>query len=334
MTSNAEIAKAMAENMTHAAVPLYGKKLRLPDRGAIIGIIKEFRRLLFPAYFGDAQLMALPPENYAALLLERIETALTAQVALALPEDQAFAAAALTHEILEQLPRIQQTLMTDIEATFDGDPAAADKEEIIFAYPGLFAIFVYRIAHELYLRQVPMIPRMMTEYAHSRTGIDIHPGAQIGPWFFIDHGTGIVIGETTVIGSHVKLYQGVTLGGTGKDQGKRHPTLGNDVLVGAGAKVLGPFRVGDNARVAAGAVVLDAVPDNATAVGVPARIVRVGGKRVMDNSTLDQIHVADPVAQEMCRMRLEIERLHGELNSCRREKSKLTAQKAEKNKEE
>lgn len=212
MTSNAEIAMAMAENMTHAAVPLYGKKLRLPDRGAIIGIIKEFRRLLFPAYFGDAQLMALPPENYAALLLERIETALTAQVALALPEGQAFAAAALTHEILEQLPRIQQTLMTDIEATFDGDPAAADKEEIIFAYPGLFAIFVYRIAHELYLRQVPMIPRMMTEYAHSRTGIDIHPGAQIGPWFFIDHGTGIVIGETTVIGSHVKLYQGVTLG--------------------------------------------------------------------------------------------------------------------------
>mgnify|MGYP000089234678 CR=1 FL=1 len=102
--------------------------------------------------------------------------------------------------------------MTDIEATFDGDPAAADKEEIIFAYPGLFAIFVYRIAHELYLRHIPMIPRMMTEYAHSRTGIDIHPGAQIGPWFFIDHGTGIVIGETTVIGSHVKLYQGVTLG--------------------------------------------------------------------------------------------------------------------------
>lgn len=245
MTSNAEIAKAMAENMTHAAVPLYGKKLRLPDRGAIIGIIKEFRRLLFPAYFGDAQLMALPPENYAALLLERIETALTAQVALALPEDQAFAAAALTHEILEQLPRIQQTLMTDIEATFDGDPAAADKEEIIFAYPGLFAIFVYRIAHELYLRQVPMIPRMMTEYAHSRTGIDIHPGAQIGPWFFIDHGTGIVIGETTVIGSHVKLYQGVTLGalspraGHASLPGKRHPTVCDYVTIYSGASILG-----------------------------------------------------------------------------------------------
>ena len=245
MTSNAEIAKAMAENMTHAAVPLYGKKLRLPDRGAIIGIIKEFRRLLFPAYFGDAQLMALPPENYAALLLERIETALTAQVALALPEGQAFAAAALTHEILEQLPRIQQTLMTDIEATFDGDPAAADKEEIIFAYPGLFAIFVYRIAHELYLRQVPMIPRMMTEYAHSRTGIDIHPGATIGEYFSIDHGTGVVVGETTVIGDRVQLYQGVTLGALSTRGGqslrghRRHPTIGDRVTIYSGASVLG-----------------------------------------------------------------------------------------------
>ena len=232
MTSNADIARSMADTMTHSAVPLYGKRLRLPDRGAIIGIIKELRRLFFPAYFGDPQLMTLPAENYVALLLERIETALSAQIALALPEGQSFAAAALTHEILEQLPRIQQTLMTDIEATFDGYPAAADKEEIIFAYPGLFAIFVYRIAHELYLRQIPMIPRMMTEYAHSRTGIDINPGAQIGPWFFIDHGTGIVIGETTVIGSHVKLYQGVTLGalspraGHGRRDGHRRALRG------------------------------------------------------------------------------------------------------------
>ena len=269
MTSNAEIAKAMAENMTHAAVPLYGKKLRLPDRGAIIGIIKEFRRLLFPAYFGDAQLMALPPENYTALLLERIETALTAQVALALPEDQAFAAAALTHEILEQLPRIQQTLMTDIEATFDGDPAAADKEEIIFAYPGLFAIFVYRIAHELYLRQVPMIPRMMTEYAHSRTGIDIHPGAQIGPWFFIDHGTGIVIGETTVIGSHVKLYQGVTLGALSTRQGqllanvKRHPTIRDNVTIYSNSSVLGGETViGENTIIGGNTFITASIPAN------------------------------------------------------------------------
>ena len=249
MTSNAEIAKAMAENMTHAAVPLYGKKLRLPDRGAIIGIIKEFRRLLFPAYFGDAQLMAL------------------------LPEDQAFAAAALTHEILEQLPRIQQTLMTDIEATFDGDPAAADKEEIIFAYPGLFAIFVYRIAHELYLRQVPMIPRMMTEYAHSRTGIDIHPGAQIGPWFFIDHGTGIVIGETTVIGSHVKLYQGVTLGalspraGHASLPGKRHPTVCDYVTIYSGASILGGETViGEHSVVGGNAFLTGSVADNTRVV--------------------------------------------------------------------
>ena len=269
MTSNAEIAKAMAENMTHAAVPLYGKKLRLPDRGAIIGIIKEFRRLLFPAYFGDAQLMALPPENYAALLLERIETALTAQVALALPEDQAFAAAALTHEILEQLPRIQQTLMTDIEATFDGDPAAADKEEIIFAYPGLFAIFVYRIAHLLYCQRVPMIPRIMSEYAHSRTGIDIHPGAQIGPWFFIDHGTGIVIGETSIIGSHVKLYQGVTLGalspraGHASLPGKRHPTVCDDVTIYSGASILGGQTViGEHTVVGGNAFLTSSVADN------------------------------------------------------------------------
>ena len=212
MTNSTDIARAMADTMAHAAIPMYGKKLRLPDRSAIISLIKELRRLFFPAYFGDPQLMALPAENYAALLLERIETALTTQIALALPEEEASQASRITQSIVAELPRIQQVLLTDIEATFDGDPAAANKEEIIFAYPGLFAIFVYRIAHELYLRQVPMIPRMMTEYAHSRTGIDIHPGAQIGPWFFIDHGTGIVIGETTVIGSHVKLYQGVTLG--------------------------------------------------------------------------------------------------------------------------
>ena len=250
MTSNADIARAMAENMAKAAVPLYGKKMRLPDRGAIIGIIKEFRRLLFPAYFGDPQLMALPAENYAALLLERIETALTAQVALALPEEQSFAAGALTHEILEQLPRIQETLMTDIEATFDGDPAAADKEEIIFAYPGLFAIFVYRIAHELYLRHIPMIPRMMTEYAHS-----------------------IVIGETTVIGSHVKLYQGVTLGalspraGHASLPGKRHPTVCDYVTIYSGASILGGETViGEHSVVGGNAFLTGSVADNTRVV--------------------------------------------------------------------
>ena len=273
MLTNGEIAAAMAENMSQAAVPLYGKKLHLPDRNSIIGIIKELRRLFFPAYFGEAQLMALPAESYAALLLERIETALTAQVALSLPEDQAFAAGALTHEILEQLPRIQQMLLTDIEATFDGDPAAADKEEIIFAYPGLFAIFVYRVAHELYLRHIPMIPRMMTEYAHSRTGIDIHPGAQIGPWFFIDHGTGIVIGETSVIGSHVKLYQGVTLGalspraGHASLPGKRHPTVCDYVTIYSGASILGGETViGEHSVVGGNAFLTESVADNTRVV--------------------------------------------------------------------
>ena len=189
MSNTAEIARAMATTMENAAIPMYGKKLRLPDRSAIIALLKELRRLFFPAYFGDPQLMALPAENYAALLLERIETGMTAQIALALPDGETAQAAQITESIMAELPRIQQMLLTDIEATFDGDPAAANKEEIIFAYPGLFAIFVYRIAHELYLRHVPMIPRIMSEYAHSRTGIDIHPGAQIGPWFFIDHGT-------------------------------------------------------------------------------------------------------------------------------------------------
>ena len=273
MTNTTEIARAMAATMEHAAIPMYGKKLRLPDRSAIIALIKELRRLFFPAYFGDPQLMALPPENYAALLLERIEMALTAQIALALPEEETERASQIAQAIVAELPRIQQVLLTDIEATFDGDPAAANKEEIIFAYPGLFAIFVYRIAHELYLRQVPMIPRMMTEYAHSRTGIDIHPGAQIGPWFFIDHGTGIVIGETTVIGSHVKLYQGVTLGalspraGHASLPGKRHPTVCDYVTIYSGASILGGKTViGEHSVVGGNAFLTGSVADNTRVV--------------------------------------------------------------------
>ena len=221
---------------------------------------------------------------------------------------------------MAELPRIQQMLLTDIETTFDGDPAAANKEEIIFAYPGLFAIFVYRIAHELYLRQVPMIPRMMTEYAHSRTGIDIHPGAQIGPWFFIDHGTGIVIGETAEIGDDCLIYHGVTLGGTGKDVGKRHPTIGNNVLIGTGAKVLGPLKIGDNSRVAANSVVLRDIPPDSTAVGVPAKVVRVEGRRVNFAGEVDQIHVTDPVWQELAELKKQLAQLNARLDE--------TAQKA------
>lgn len=154
----------------------------------------------------------------------------------------------ITREFVRRLPRVQRLLLEDLDATFESDPAAASREEIIFAYPGLFAIFVYRIAHLLYCQRVPMIPRIMAEYAHSRTGIDIHPGASIGPHFFIDHGTGIVVGETTVIGRNVKLYQGVTLGamspraGHASLPGKRHPTVGDDVTIYSGASILGVRR--------------------------------------------------------------------------------------------
>ena len=238
-------AKAMAQTYTTGSVPLYGKKLRLPDRQAVILLIKDIRRLIFPAYYGEAALMSLAPEDYAALLLERIEKQLFRQIALTLPEGQEDRAADLAAEMVAKLPQIAQKVQMDLEATFDGDPAAASREEILFSYPGLFAILVYRVAHELYHLQIPILPRMMSEYAHSHTGIDIHPGAQIGDYFFIDHGTGIVVGETTVIGDRVKLYQGVTLGalstrdGHRSRAGQRHPTVEDDVTIYSGASIRG-----------------------------------------------------------------------------------------------
>ncbi len=195
-------------------------------------------------------------------------------------------------------------LKAELDAVMERDPAARSRAEVYFLYAGFKAVRAYRRANWFYRHDMKFIARMISQRARRRTGIEIHPGATIGENLFIDHGMGVVIGETTVIGDNCTLYQGVTLGGTGKDHGKRHPTLGDNVLIGAGAKVLGPFRVGDNARVAAGAVVLNEVPDDATAVGVPARVVRIGGQRV--NCALDQIHVGDPIAQEMCRLRVEM----------------------------
>ena len=150
--------------------------------------------------------------------------------------------------------------------------------------------------------------RLISQRAARKTGIEIHPGATIGKGLFIDHGTGVVIGETAEIGENCTIYQGVTLGGTGKDHGKRHPTLGNNVMVGAGAKVLGPFKVGDNSRIAAGAVVLSEVPENSTAVGVPARVVKMGIKRDDDNK-LDWVHIPDPISLEICRLQMQIDKL-------------------------
>ena len=238
-------ARAMAQTYSTGAVPLYGKKLRLPDRQAVILLIKDIRRLIFPAYYGEAALMSLAPEDYAALLLERIEKQLQRQIVLTLPEEQEAQAAELAAEMVTKLPQIARQVQMDLEATFDGDPAAGSREEILFSYPGLFAILVYRVAHELYRLHIPILPRMMSEYAHSHTGIDIHPGAQIGDYFFIDHGTGIVVCETTVIGDRVKLYQGVTLGalstrdGHHSLPGKRHPTVEDDVTIYSGASILG-----------------------------------------------------------------------------------------------
>ena len=201
-------------------------------------------------------------------------------------------------------------LNEDIATVKERDPAARSFFEIFFLYPGLKAIRMHRRARWFYDRGHFFIARLISQRAVRKTGIEIHPGATIGRRLFIDHGTGVVIGETTEIGDDVTIYQGVTLGGTGKDHGKRHPTIGNNVMIGSGAKVLGPFKVGDNSRIAAGAVVLDTVPDNSTAVGVPARVVKRNGVRL----DLDQIHVPDPVAQELCRMRQELEVLRGELD--------------------
>ena len=197
-------------------------------------------------------------------------------------------------------------LKEDIAVIKERDPAARSSFEILLTYSGLHAIHSYRRANWFYRHKMFTIARMISQFAKFRTGIEIHPGATIGKGLFIDHGTGIVIGETTVIGDNCLLYQGVTLGGTGKDKGKRHPTLGNNVLVGSGAKVLGPFRVGNNVKIAANAVVLNEIPDDCTAVGVPARVVRKKGQKVDD---LDQIHIPDPVSQELCRLRVELEHL-------------------------
>lgn len=211
-----------------------------------------------------------------------------------------------------------QRLREDIQCFKERDPAARSSLEIFFLYPGLKAIRMHRKANWFYHHRCFFMARWISQRAARKTGIEIHPAATIGRRLFIDHGTGVVIGETTEIGDDVMIYQGVTLGGTGKDTGKRHPTIGNNVLIGAGAKVLGPFKVGDNTNIAAGAVVLEEIPPNSTATGVPARVVKRNGKRI---DCLDQVHIPDPVAQEMCLMKMRIERLEREIAKLEEEKN-------------
>ncbi len=201
-------------------------------------------------------------------------------------------------------------IMEDIQAVKDRDPAAKSTLEIFFLYPGVKAIRMHRRAHFFYKHKMFFLARLISQHAARITGIEIHPGATIGRRLVIDHGHGVVIGETTEIGDDVLIYQGVTLGGTGKDTGKRHPTIGNNVMISSGAKVLGPFKVGDNSRIAAGAVVLEEVPENSTVVGVPARVVKIGGVKV---KPLDQIHIPDPVAQEICKLEIRINELEKRL---------------------
>ena len=193
------------------------------------------------------------------------------------------------------------------------DPAAKNGLQIILLYSGVHALIYYRIAHFFYKIHWYFIARWISQTGRFWTGIEIHPGATIGKCLFIDHGMGVVIGETTEIGDYCTIYQGATLGGTGKDVGKRHPTLGNHVMVGAGAKVLGPFTVGDNAKIASGAVVLSAVPENTTAVGIPARVVYKKG--TAPRQEMDQVHIPDPISQELCRLGARIEALQKELDA-------------------
>lgn len=205
-----------------------------------------------------------------------------------------------------------------LQAVRERDPAARSTAEILLLYSGVHAILAHRLAHQLHQHEHYFSARAISQLSRWMTGVEIHPAATIGKNFFIDHGSGVVIGETAEIGDHCTLYQGVTLGGTGKDVGKRHPTLGDHVMVGSGAKVLGPLTVGSNSKIAANAVVLHSVPENSTAVGIPAKVVRRDGVKV--NNDLDQIHIPDPVAQELARMEQTIAALRAELEEFKRER--------------
>ena len=248
----------------------------MPNRNAVIAVLKDIRNIMFPGYFTDGAQTTSDAKYFVGNTVLRIEHMLTAQVreALSFRDGNVMSYEqidARAHEIcgalLCKIPSIQKMLYKDIQAAFDGDPAAQSKEEIIYSYPGFFAIWVYRVAHELYMLDVPLVPRIMTEYAHSRTGVDINAGATIGEYFFIDHATGVVIGETTKIGDHVKIYQGVTLGALSTRGGqrlagvRRHPTIEDDVTIYANACVLGGETVvGAGSIIGGSAFVTKSVP--------------------------------------------------------------------------
>lgn len=212
-----------------------------------------------------------------------------------------------------------KNLRYDIKSILERDPAARNGFEVFFLYSGFHALLWYRAAHFLYKLNLKFLARLLSQLGRWFTGVEIHPGAEIGRGLLIDHGMGVVIGETTVIGNDCTIYQGVTLGGTGKEKGKRHPTIGNNVMIGSGAKILGPFTVGDNAKIAAGAVVLSAVPEDSTAVGIPARVVRRAGKPVRYD--LNQVEISDPITQQLCTLSVHVSRLEKEIEELKKGKS-------------
>ncbi len=246
---------------------------RQPDREIIIDIIAKLRRIVFPGFFRDKNYRVYNARHNLSMLIEDVVFHLSRQIALVLQGSGMEEKQAQTQgeqiciAFFKELPRIRDLVQTDLQAAYAGDPAATGNGEIIFSYPGLFAIMVYRLAHVLYELKVPVIPRVMTEHAHSVTGIDIHPGASIGAYFFIDHGTGVVIGETTVIGQRVKIYQGVTLGGLSTRGGqslrgqKRHPTVEDNVTIYANASVFGGKTViGEGCVIGASTFITESIP--------------------------------------------------------------------------
>ena len=256
------------------------KNFDYPDKKVVIDILEKLKMVIYPGYYRNSNYRTYTVRNNISIILEDIIYNLIKQISIVLKYTPAYreadsavineASERITFEFLEKIPKIREYIETDIDAAYDGDPAAYNKDEIICSYPGLFAIFTNRIAHELFLLGVPLIPRIMTEHAHSLTGIDIHPGTTIGKYFFIDHGTGIVIGETTVIGDNVKIYQGVTLGALSTRGGqnlrgkKRHPTICDNVTIYSGASILGGETVvGKGVVVGGNAFITTSIPEGA-----------------------------------------------------------------------
>jgi serine O-acetyltransferase len=287
------VAEAVLLNRDGDASAMY------PDKAVIREIINKLQYILFPEYFGSER--GCQPEYGVDAALEEVFHGLTGQVSLVLKSEPEYGGnpetvRGVVLEFLQKLPSVREFLLTDVEAAYEGDPAAYSRAEIIISYPGIYAVTVQRLAHELYLLSVPLIPRIMTEHSHSITGIDIHPGAKIGRYFFIDHGTGIVIGETAVIGNHVKIYQGVTIGALSTRGGqllkgiKRHPTIEDCVTIYSGASILGGNTViGENTVIGGNAFVTKSVPEK-TRVSVknPELQFKTGGNTVVKELEQDE----------------------------------------------